>query len=76
MGKKYIIQKNFHQKFKPIQKIGKGLTSIVYSARRFNDDAEIAIKAFNKSQYFTKSGGKGKVLKLLFRLHFYKNSRS
>jgi hypothetical protein len=52
LGKKLIVQRDFHQKFKPIRKIGKGLTSDVYKALRHSDSAEIAIKAFKKSITF------------------------
>ena len=56
-----IIQKDFHQKFKPLRKLGKGATAAVYSAVRQRDSSVVAVKAFNKSAHFSTGGGKGKV---------------
>jgi hypothetical protein len=62
-----IIQKDFHQKFKPVRKLGKGATAAVYSAVRTRDGAVVAVKAFNKSTQFAVGDGKGQVTMELCR---------
>jgi hypothetical protein len=62
LGRQFITQLNFHQQFKPLRKLGKGLTAVVYAALRLADSSPVAIKAFKKSAYFSQSDGKGKVL--------------
>lgn len=57
--KTYTIQQDFHQLFKPIRKIGQGLTSTVYQALRLVDKTYVAVKAFKKSAYFAMASGKG-----------------
>jgi hypothetical protein len=52
MPKTYTIQLDFHQLFKPIKKVGQGLTSTVYQAIRKIDKAPVAVKAIKKSVYF------------------------
>ena len=57
-----LTQLNFHKLFKPIRKIGSGLTATVYKVRRVVDGAIMAVKAFKKSEYFQSQGGRGRVL--------------
>ena len=37
LGKKYIIQDGFHEIYRAIKKIGKGVTASVYKALRLTD---------------------------------------
>jgi serine/threonine protein kinase len=45
---KKIKQKNFHQYFKPIKKLGKGNFASVYLAHNKKKDTLVAVKAFVK----------------------------
>jgi serine/threonine protein kinase len=62
-----IIQIDFHQKFKPLRRLGNGATAAVYSAVRTRDGEIVAVKAFNKSKQFAVGNGKGQVLMALCR---------
>jgi hypothetical protein len=42
------VQKGFHETFKPIRKIGKGVTASVFSAQRISDKMQFAVKSFKK----------------------------
>ena len=66
-GRTYTTQLDFHQLFKPLRKIGQGLTASVYQVSRNIDSATLAVKAFKKSIYFASSGGKGEVITPIFR---------
>lgn len=60
-AKTYTTHLDFHSLFKPLRKIGQGLTSTVYQVNRLIDNKILAVKAFKKSSYFASSGGKGYV---------------
>ena len=57
----YTTQLDFHNLFKPVKKIGHGLTATVYQIKRFLDNSTLAVKAFKKSIYFASAKGKGEV---------------
>lgn len=67
VGRTFTVQLDFHQHFRPIRKIGQGLTATVYQVNRNCDNATLAVKAFKKSIYFSSAKGKGEVLFQLFR---------
>lgn len=48
MESKLIVQLDFFKNFKPIRKLGSGLTSVVYSALNLNDKKNYAIKSPKK----------------------------
>jgi len=56
-----MVQRGFHETFRAIKKIGKGVTASVFSAQRLTDDLEVAVKSFKKENYFKQDDGKGKV---------------
>lgn len=43
-----INQMNFHSQYKPVRKIGKGATAMVYEMARLEDGQRFAAKAFSK----------------------------
>ena len=61
LPRSYTTHLDFHRLFKPLRKIGQGLTSTVYQVNRLIDNRRLAVKAFKKSSYFASSGGKGYV---------------
>ena len=52
---------DFHNLYKPMRKIGQGLTATVYLVNRNCDNQTFAVKAFKKSTYFASARGKGEV---------------
>lgn len=42
------MQIGFHDSFKAVKILGKGLTATVYKATRFRDKKDVAIKSFKK----------------------------
>lgn len=42
------MQVGFHESFKAIKILGKGLTATVYKATRFRDKKDVAIKSFKR----------------------------
>lgn len=56
--KKYIVQKGFHESFKAIKILGRGLTATVYKAISFRDQKDVAIKSFKRAVYFETTNGK------------------
>ena len=62
LGRKYIVQKGFHNAFKAYKKIGKGMTACVYNALSFGSGREVAIKSFKRSVYFKQDNDNGKVV--------------
>ena len=61
MGRKYIFQDGFHEVYRAIKKIGRGVTASVYKALRLTDKMEVAVKSFKKDTYFKIDNGRGKV---------------
>jgi len=55
-----------HEVFRPVQRLGRGITALVYHGIRLDDNVSMAIKAFKKSTYFAFEEGKGKVMYMLF----------
>ena len=45
---KYILQDGFHEIYRAVKKIGKGVTASVYKALRLTDRKEVAVKSFKK----------------------------
>jgi len=58
LEKKYIVQLGFHESFKAVKILGKGLTATVYKAMSFRDKKDVAIKSFKRSVYFATPNGK------------------
>jgi len=46
-------QMGFHEKFKPIKKIGKGNFASVYLAEKIDDKGKYAVKAFSKEAAYS-----------------------
>jgi len=65
LGHKYIVQLGFHNLFKALRKIGKGMTACVYHAQCFSTGKDVAIKSFKRSAYFTSENNNGEVNKIL-----------
>lgn len=42
------MQEGFHEIYRAIKKIGKGVTASVYKAFRLTDQKEVAVKSFKK----------------------------
>ncbi len=42
------MQEGFHEIYRAIKKIGKGVTASVYKAIRLTDQKEVAVKSFKK----------------------------
>ena len=61
LGTKYIFQDGFHDIYRAIKKIGKGVTASVYKALRLTDRKEVAVKSFKKELYYSIDNGRGKV---------------
>lgn len=53
---KKIKQRNFHEYYKPLKKIGKGNFASVYLAQNKKNDSLVAVKAFVKELAFKKNG--------------------
>jgi serine/threonine protein kinase len=51
-------QRNFHQVFKPIKKIGKGNFASVYLVTKYEDKQLYAVKAFSKENEYADDRGK------------------
>ena len=62
LARKYIIQDGFHDIYRAVKKIGKGVSASVYKAIRLTDKTNLAVKSFKKDQYFQSDKGRGKVL--------------
>lgn len=52
LERRYLIQLRFHESFKALKILGKGVTATVYKALRFEDQREVAIKSFKRAVYF------------------------
>jgi serine/threonine protein kinase len=70
LPRSYTTHLDFHRLFKPLRKLGQGLTSTVYQVNRLIDNRLLAVKAFKKSSYFASSGGRGYVTILLSKHAF------
>ena len=46
------MQLGFHESFKAVKILGKGLTATVYKAISFRDQKDVAIKSFKRAVYF------------------------
>ena len=75
LARKYIIQDGFHEIYRAIKKIGKGVTASVYKAVDLTDRKEVAVKSFKKDVYFAIDNGRGKVNFFLSRWLFRRNSK-
>jgi len=53
-----LHQKGFHERFKPLRKLGKGNFATVYEVERFSDGKKFAVKAFSKQTCFAANRGK------------------
>ena len=53
-----LHQKGFHERFKPLRKLGKGNFATVYEVQRFFDKKKFAVKAFSKQTCFSANRGK------------------
>ena len=76
LGKKYILQDGFHEIYRAIKKIGKGVTASVYKALRLTDRKEIAVKSFKKDVYYSIDNGRGKVIMQLMKGAFEKEFKA
>lgn len=56
-------QMGFHEKFKPIKKIGKGNFASVYLAEKIDDKGKYAVKAFSKEAAYSEQNGKECLIK-------------
>jgi hypothetical protein len=61
LPKTFTTQLDFHSLFKPLRKVGQGLTAAVYKVTRLVDENLLAVKAFKKSAYFSSANGRGYV---------------
>lgn len=55
---KLIHQRNFHEKFVPTNKLGKGNFATVYEVLRHEDSKKFAVKAFSKKSIYSVEKGK------------------
>ena len=53
-----LHQKGFHERFKPLRKLGKGNFATVYEVERIEDGKKYAVKAFSKNTCFSTPKGK------------------
>ena len=53
-----LHQKGFHERFRPLRKLGKGNFATVYEVERIPDGRRYAVKAFSKASCFAASRGK------------------
>ena len=52
------MRKGFREAFRPLVRLGKGMTAAVYKAESLLEHEEVAIKTFKKSVYFQAAHGK------------------
>lgn len=52
------MQLGFHESFKAVKILGKGLTATVYKAISYRDRKDVAIKSFKRTVYFATPNGK------------------
>ena len=53
-----LVQRGFHELFKPVKKLGSGSFATVFEVRRYEDNKKFAVKAFSKNHMFSSPKGK------------------
>jgi serine/threonine protein kinase len=61
MEKSSLAQPDFHHRFTPLRRLGRGAEATVYSAIQIRDSQVVAVKAFSKQITFSMLNNKGKV---------------
>lgn len=73
--KTLLVQRGFHELFKPIKKLGSGSFATVFEVRRYEDNKKFAVKAFSKNHLFSTPKGKESLINELnvLRMFAHKN---